>query len=123
MTLKEIYKKFPTEKAAINYFFNIRYNGVLSCPHCGTDVEVYRYKERDKVCHCHSCNNSFSPFRDTIFEKTHSDIRDWFYAINQLAINARKGISACQLQRDLGCGYRTAGDGAETMGSEKRSSR
>ena len=35
-------------------------------------------------------------------------MRDWFYAINKLGINGRKGISACELRRDLGCGYHTA---------------
>jgi transposase-like protein len=108
MTYREIYNLFPTEKEAIDYFFQIRYKGVLTCPHCGSTAEVYRYRYRNKVCHCHSCNNSFSPFSGTIFEKTHRDIRDWFYAINKIAINGRKGISACELQRDIGGGYHTA---------------
>jgi transposase-like protein len=108
MTFKELTRLFPTEKAAIDYFFQIRYKGVLTCPHCGSTVSVYRYRYRNKVCHCHFCNNSFSPFSNTIFEKTHVDMRDWFYAINQLAINARKGISACHLKRDIGVSYKTA---------------
>lgn len=69
MTYREIYELFPAEKDAIDYFFTIRYKNGLICPHCGAAVKVYRYQHRDKVCHCHSFNNSFSPFSGTIFEK------------------------------------------------------
>lgn len=44
----------------------------------------------------------------TIFENTHLDLRMWLYAIN-LVIISKKGISAMQLQRELGMGsYRSA---------------
>jgi transposase-like protein len=67
----------------------------------------YRYRERPKVFHCYSCKNTFSPFTDTIFKKTHIDIRLWFYTIH-LFLNGRKGISGCQLKRELGTTYVTA---------------
>jgi transposase-like protein len=99
--------KFPTEEAAIDYYFNIRYGGIITCPHCGAIGKVYRYRNRPKACHCKNCNNSFSPFKGTIFEKTTTDMRLWFNAIRQFII-ARKGVSALQLQRDFGLTYKTA---------------
>jgi transposase-like protein len=98
---------FPDEQTAVNYFINARYGGVLICPHCGAKVRVYRYRQRMKACHCKNCNNSFSPFAGTIFEKSCTDMRKWFFAIH-LVLNARKGISGLQLQREIGVTYKTA---------------
>jgi len=94
MTFFEFVNKFPTEKAAIDYFFKARYHDVLTCPHCGATVKVYKDRKRAKVCHCCNCDNSFSPFSDTIFEKSSTDMRKWFYAIH-LVLNGKKGISGC----------------------------
>jgi transposase-like protein len=98
---------FPTEEVAVDYFINTRYGGVLTCPHCGADTKVYRYQNRLKACHCKSCNNSFSLFAGTIFEKSSTDMRKWFFAVH-LVLNARKGISGLQLQREIGVTYKTA---------------
>jgi transposase-like protein len=112
-TSMTFFEKFPTEREAIAYFLEIRCHGVLACPHCGSIDYVYRNKGNLKLVQCHTCNNSFSPFTGTVFEKTHTDMRVWFYAITQLGINDRKGISALQLQRDIAMylgqklGYRT----------------
>ena len=107
MTYFEFNSKFPTQKAVIDYFFKARYNDKLTCNHCGATVKVYKDRKRDKVCHCHNCDNTFSPFTGTIFEKSCTDMRKWFYAIH-LVLNGYKGISGCQLQRELGVTYKTA---------------
>ena len=107
MTFMELLKKFPTEEAAINHFVTVRYEGKLTCPHCGATSGVYRHRRRIRYCECSKCNNSFSVFKGTIFEDTKLDIRKWFYAIN-IFLNDKKGVSACNLQRELGGSYRTA---------------
>jgi hypothetical protein len=50
----------------------------MICPHCKVTVNIYRYRQRLKVFHCNSCNNDFSPFKDTIFEKSTTDLRSGF---------------------------------------------
>ena len=107
MNFFEFEHKFPDEKAAIDHFLDIRYQGNLTCPHCGAKVSIYRYRDRPKFFQCSTCQNTFSPFKDTIFEKTHIDMRRWFYAI-KMFLNSRKGISGCQLERELGVAYSTA---------------
>jgi transposase-like protein len=107
MTFFDFLSKFPTEQAAIDYFYKARYHNVLTCPHCGAKVKVYKDKKRAKVCHCRKCFNSFSPFAGTIFEKSSTDMRKWFYAIH-LVLNDKKGISSYQLQREIGVTHKTA---------------
>jgi transposase-like protein len=107
MTFLEFNQKFPTEKAAIDHFVKVRYKDVLTCPHCGAKVKVYRFRKRAKACHCKNCNYSFSPFANTIFENSSTDMRKWFYAIH-LFLNAKKGVSASNIQREVGVTYKTA---------------
>lgn len=57
--------------------------------------------------HCNSCNISFSVTVGTIFHKTKLDLQKWFLAIS-IVLNARKGISARQLARDIGVTKDTA---------------
>ena len=106
MDYKEFLKKFPDEKAVIKYFIGIRYPENVKCPRCKSE-EVKIRKDNPKFYHCRLCNYSFSVFKDTIFEHTSTDLQKWFFAIH-LFLNAKKGISAKQLQRETGVTYKTA---------------
>ena len=106
MTFMDFMKKFPTEKKIVEYYLTIRYFDGLQCNHCGSG-KVYLRKSNIKVADCNDCGNTFSPFKGTIFEKSSTDLRKWFYAIH-LFLNGKKGISAMQLQRETGVTYKTA---------------
>ncbi len=106
MTFNELLTKFPDEKSCIDYYVKIRYSGGIYCPHCGS-VKVYQRQRTPKVYTCKDCNNTFSVFKDTIFEHSSTDMRKWFYAI-YLFLNGKKGISGCQLEREIGVTYKTA---------------
>jgi transposase-like protein len=106
MTFFEFQNQFPNEISVINYFADIRYKNGIKCNHCGS-TKVYHRNGEPKIFDCNDCGNSFSIFSGTIFEKSCTDLRKWFYAIH-IFLNGKKGISGLQLQREIGVTYKTA---------------
>lgn len=117
MNLREVHEKFSTDEQCLQYIEKMRWpDGVVRCPVCGAKgaVKVER-KATSKnkrgwfyLCSEPSCRQQFSPTAGTIFHDTKLPLIVWFQAI-ALMLNAKKGISAKQLQRDLGIGgYKTA---------------
>ena len=106
MTFMELLEKFPTEKSVVTHYLKVRYGDKVVCNHCGS-TRVYQKHDRIKVFDCNDCHNTFSPFKDTIFEKSSTDLRKWMYAIHMF-LNGKKGISGYQLQREIGVTYKTA---------------
>jgi transposase-like protein len=102
----ELMNKFPTEEMVVKYYIGIRYPNGTTCNHCDSP-KVYQERSRMKVFSCNDCKSTFSPFKDTIFEKSSTDLRKWMYAIH-LFLNGKKGISGLQLKREIGVTYKTA---------------
>jgi len=98
MNISEIYRRFPTEQDCISYLEKVRWKGKPACPYCQSTNQTPMSKE--KRYHCNTCNTSFSVTVRTIFHKTKLPLQKWFLAIC-LVLNAKKGISARQLARDL----------------------
>lgn len=130
MDIREAHEKFATDEQCFQYIEKMRWpDDVVRCPTCGdANVEKYerpatqtrkrRSKERDPekenkrqwfyICRNADCREQFSATSGTIFHNTHLPLIVWFQAIT-LMLNAKKGLSAKQLQRDLGIGgYKTA---------------
>jgi transposase-like protein len=105
MNIVSIYKKFPTEADCISHIERVRWNGKPVCPYCkSTRTSPMPSESRH---HCNGCNTTFSVTVDTIFHHTHLPLQKWFLAIS-LVLNAKKGISARQLGRDLEVNKNTA---------------
>jgi transposase-like protein len=106
MTSIELAKKFPSEEKVIAYYLTVRYPDGVRCSRCGS-AKVYQEHKRKKVFSCNNCKTTFSPFKGTIFENSSTDLYKWMFAIN-FFLNARKGISAIHLKREIGVAYKTA---------------
>lgn len=107
LTFIDFLKRFPTEIDIIIYWIKLRYEETgLTCPHCGSD-KIYHRPKNPKLFQCSACKNHFSIFTGSIFEKSSTDLRKWFYAI-RIFLNGKKGISGKQLERELGVTYKTA---------------
>jgi transposase-like protein len=117
MTLKALMAKFPTNEDCKRYLQNRRWpTGVVVCPNCGND-KVYGSTARPFTWQCTKCpegpnKKAGSPYRfsvlvGTIFENTNYPLKTWFEVLWAM-LNSKKGISAMQVQRQIGCHYRTA---------------
>lgn len=56
---------------------------------------------------CAACGDHVYPTAGTIFQDTRTPLQSWFYAI-YLFVTTRHGVSAKELQRQLGVTYKTA---------------
>jgi len=98
MNIIQVFEKFPTQEDCISYLEKVRWGGVPKCPYCGSDNSTPLPKEQRH--HCNNCNTSYSVTVNTIFHRTHLPLQKWFLAIS-LILNAKKGIAARQLARDI----------------------
>ncbi len=105
MNIVRIYQAFPTQEDCLEYLEQIRWKGEPTCPYCQSKNSTPMPKEYRH--HCNNCNTSYSVTVGTIFHKTHLDFQKWFLAVS-LILNAKKGISARQLARDLDVNKNTA---------------
>jgi transposase-like protein len=99
-----------TEDQARAHIEAIRWPNGPVCPHCGS-VNVYRMAGesiRDGLLACRDCRGHFTVTVGTVMEDSHLPLSTWVRAFHLVA-TSKKGISALQLQRNLGIGsYRTA---------------
>jgi len=98
MNIIQVYKQFPTHADCIKHLEKVRWNNEPVCPYCGSKNQSSLPKEQRY--HCNNCNTTFSVTVNTIFHKTKVDLQKWFLAIS-LVLNAKKGLSARQLGRDI----------------------
>ncbi len=78
-------------------------NGNIVCPICGAK-NAYRNGDcKTYKCRNIECKTNFSITVGTMMENTKLPLAKWFAAI-WLITNHKKGISSCQLARDLGIG-------------------
>lgn len=105
MNIISIYQRFPNEIDCLRHIEQVRWKGRPVCPYCTSDrVSPAPTEQRH---HCNACNTTFSATVNTIFHHTHLPLQKWFLAIS-LILNAKKGISARQLGRDLEVNKNTA---------------
>jgi transposase-like protein len=98
MNIVEVFAKFPTQEDCIKYLEQVRWHGNPICPYCNAPKPT-PIKDENRY-HCNNCNTSFSVTVGTIFHDTRLPLQKWFLALS-LMLNAKKGISARQLARDL----------------------
>ena len=105
MNLSELHSKFGTQSKCIAYLEKTRWGKKPACVLCGS-VHVTKPKQGIRW-HCNSCNRNFSVLFGTIFEGTRLELPK-FFEIMLLMVNAKMGISAAEISRDVGVKYQTA---------------
>lgn len=98
-SLFQLLDYFTTEEICEQHLAVIRWNGTPECPHCYSE-NINILKGKDKSYKCYDCRKKFSVKVGTIFQDSKISLRKWFVAI-YLVTSHKKGISSCQLARDL----------------------
>ena len=115
MTERQFETRFPIgdDDACRTYLQARRWPHGVRCPRCGNEA-VYDLPSRKWHWQCTKCapggseGYRFSLLVGTIFENTNKPLRDWF-KVTHLMLTSKKGISALQIQRQMGFGsYKTA---------------
>jgi hypothetical protein len=112
MTEREFETRFPfgDEDSCKAYLMARRWPKGVHCPRCGNPA-VYDLPSRKWHWQCEQCAKDgyrFSVIAGTIFENTNKPLRVWF-KVTHLMLTSKKGISALQIQRQMGFGsYKTA---------------
>ncbi len=105
MNIIEITEKFPTELEAVKYFESIRFGKKPKCAYCNSTKLSKR--TADMRFKCYDCKNTSFVTVNTHLHSTNMDLKKWMFAFSMIT-NAKKGLSAKQLQRNLNISYPTA---------------
>lgn len=105
-TVRTFFSQFPNDEACLQHLFDVRFGQGHVCPKCDRSARWYRF-EAELAYACQHCGHHLHPMVGTIFEKSRTPLQLWFYAIF-LFTNTRHGVSAKELQRQLGVTYKTA---------------
>ena len=109
ITLAQLFRKFPDDEAAEQWFAEQRWGDDLYCPHCGSfDAErrgthptmPYRCLEKE-------CSKHFSVRSASVMQRSKLGYQTWVIAI-YLLTTSLKGVSSMKLHRDLGITQKSA---------------
>jgi len=105
----EFIREFPDDAACLEWLWRNRFSDDgehAECPNCERTRKFHKVKDRP-AWDCDSCGYHLHPAAGTIFHKSSTSLHLWFYAMH-LMTSTRCGISAKQLERELGVTYKTA---------------
>jgi transposase len=105
-TIADFNKGFPNDDTCLEWLKNYLYPDGIYCSVCNK-ITPHSKLSNIPVYSCNRCGNHTHPMAGTIFERSRTPLKSWFYAIYLMSAT-RCGISAKQIQRELGVTYKTA---------------
>jgi transposase len=106
-TVERFHNEFPTDDSCLEWLKEQRMpGGITHCDKCQVERKHHRVTGRPAYA-CDYCGTMVSPMAGTIFHKSPTPLRLWFYAMYLMSAT-RCGISAKQIQRETGVTYKTA---------------
>lgn len=106
-SVKDFNNEFPNDDACLRYLAEERWpDGMAHCPKCNQERKHHRVGNRTAFA-CDHCGHHLYPLKGTIFEKSSTPLKTWFYAMYLMG-STRCGISAKQIQRETGVTYKCA---------------
>jgi transposase-like protein len=98
---------FHDENAARAWFEGARWPHGPICPRCKSAKHYQTKKLGVYRCAAPACRKDFTVMTGTVMERSHAKLTQWAVAFH-MAASSKKGFSAHQLHRELGCQYNTA---------------
>lgn len=105
MNIKEFFKLFPDDDACLEHLFKTRYGAEPVCNRCGI-IGGWKRLSNMPAYTC-NCGNHIHPMAGTPFERSRTPLQKWYYAMF-LYTTTRNGVSAKEIQRQLGVTYKCA---------------
>lgn len=108
-SVMEFMRDFPDDATCLGYLWrrHLSADGEhADCPKCEKRRRFHRVASRPSYS-CDTCGHHLHPTAGTIMHKSSTSLHLWFYAIFLMA-QTRCGLSAKQLERELGVTYKTA---------------
>lgn len=105
-------REYPDDAACLEHLWRTRHSADgehAHCPKCDRERAFRRYatKQGRQSWTCTGCGHHVHPTAGTIFHKSSTSLHLWYYACYLMA-STRCGISAKNLEREIGVSYRTA---------------
>lgn len=99
--LTSLRKQFPDDRSCLEFIFDALHERTCACG--GT----YSFVKDTRKFQCSRCRARISPTARTLFHRSHVPLTLWFHTIMVFS-NAKSGISAQVIERDLEVTYKTA---------------
>lgn len=111
-SVTEFLADFPDDAACLEHLWRTRHAADgehAHCPRCDCERRFKRCetKQQRQSWTCTGCGHHLHPTAGAIFHRSSTSLRLWFHAM-YLMTSTRCGISAKQLERELGVHYKTA---------------
>ena len=107
LSLPVFLEQFGTEAQCEAALERTRWPQGFRCPRCGQAPHCVLHVGTHKTFQCQACRSQTSLIAGTLFQSTHLALTIWFLAI-YLISQAKTGLSALALKRQLGVSYPTA---------------
>jgi transposase-like protein len=98
---------FHDEEAARAWFEAARWPNGPICPRCKSEKHYATKKAGVYRCAVSTCRKDFTVMTGSVMERSHAKLTQWAVAFH-MGASSKKGFSAHQLHRELGCQYNTA---------------
>lgn len=99
--IADLKKDFPTDEKCAEFIFYTLHSRKCSCG------GIYKQLKGRRQFQCSKCRFQIAPTAGTIFRKSDTPLTLWFGAILMFS-NAKSGLSAKYLERELNVTYKTA---------------
>ena len=105
--MPEFFERYGAEDQCAAALVAMRWPGGFRCPRCSSGAHYVVSHGRRKLFQCRGCRHQTSLTAGTMMDSTKLPLRTWFLAIFLIS-QAKTGLSALALKRQLGTSYRTA---------------